>query len=95
MRIFEYFHCPGRASDEFAVEESDGDAEEDLVDVTSYSTTPGRVQIFPESEYKRWAHTGTVESFFSIGLSLALIIGSYVKWQAAVTANSLGGTKKE
>ena len=53
-----------------------------MVEATSYSTSPGKLQIMSEAELAKWAHTGNAETAASVAAGLALIGFSYYKWSS-------------
>lgn len=69
-----------------AIDEASG--EEETVDVSSYSTTPGRVEIATETAYKRYTADYTRElSGFAAGAVIALLWPWRI-WTAARATNA-------
>ena len=62
--------------------------DDDLVDATSYSTSPGRLHIVTQADYEKWTHTGSTETAASVVAGLALIGLSFSRWRAVAAANA-------
>ena len=73
---------------------AEADEEEEIVDVTSYSTAPGRVEIITESLYHKV--TATYETELSVALAGAVIalLWPYRIWKAASAENAAAGKRR-
>lgn len=61
---------------------------EETVDVTSYSTTPGRVEIATLAFYTRYTATYTAEVGVVLAAAIIAIVWPYRMWAAAKAVNT-------